>query len=163
MLSKGIVIMLSTPVSGVAVTSGVTPLEKGKPVTQFLLGRAAADSIYVGMWSYHFIDDDDSYQSNHSLFGLTYKGVFAGTFANSNSETVWAIGCQRDMYKMRVEAISIDIGYRAGLMHGYDNLQLFNTGIFPLIQLYSDLTYKQFGVQLAWAGSAVTAGFIVRF
>lgn len=156
-------IILSTPVLVLADTSGEIPIGKEKTFTQFLLGQPAQNSIYAGMWSYHFIEDDDSYQTTHNLLGLTYKGIFAGTFENSKSENVWAIGCQRDMYNMTMDAISIDMGYRVGLMYGYDNLQLFNTGIFPLIQLYSDLTYKRLGIQLAWAGSAVTAGFIFCF
>ena len=158
-----VVIILSTPVLMLAGTSEEISTEKEKTATEFLLGQPAKDAIYAGMWSYHFIEDDDSYQSTHDLLGLTYKGIFAGTFENSKNERVWAIGFQRDMYSIKKDAISIDMGYRAGLMHGYDNLQIFDTGIFPLIQLYSDLTYKRLGIQLTWAGSAVTAGFIFRF
>ena len=158
-----VTIILSPPVSVLAGTSGEIAREKEKTFTQFILGQPAQDAIYAGMWSYHFIHDDDSYQTTHNLLGLTYKGIFAGTFKNSNAERVWAIGWQRDIYTMTMNAISIDMGYRAGLMHGYDNLQIFDTGIFPIVQLYSDVTYKRLGIQLTWAGSAITAGFMFRF
>lgn len=158
-----VAILLSTSVAVLAGTSGETTVEKEKTPTELLLGQPAQDAIYAGMWSYHFIHDDDSYQTTHNLLGVTYKGIFAGTFENSNAERVWAIGWQRDIYHITMDAISIDMGYRAGLMHGYGNLQIFNTGIFPIAQLYSDLTYKRLGIQLTWAGSAVTAGFMFRF
>lgn len=157
-----VAIILSTPVSVLAGTSEEVSRKKGKTFTQFLLGQPAQDSIYAGMWSEHFINDDDSYQETHSLLGVTYKGIFAGTFENSHSDRVWTIGWQRDIYTVTNDAISIDMGYRAGLMHGYDSMQIFDTGISPLVQLYSDLTYKRFGVQLSWAGSVVTVGFLFR-
>lgn len=156
-------IVFSTPVPVLACTSVEVSEEKGKSFTQFLHGQPAQNSIYAGMWSEHFINDDDEYQETHSLLGLTYKGVFAGTFENSHSDRVWAIGWQRDVYSIIRDEISIDIGYRAGLMHGYDSMQIFDTGIFPIVQLYTDLTYKRFGVQLSWAGSVVTAGLLFRF
>ncbi|MGA7279787.1 MAG: hypothetical protein WBW79_17765, partial [Desulfocapsaceae bacterium] len=30
---------------------------------EFVVGHPADDTIYLGMWSYHFIDNDDDYQT----------------------------------------------------------------------------------------------------
>ncbi len=129
----------------------------------FLYGQPAQDSIYLGMWSLHFIDDDDDYTNTHNLLGMVYKGIFLGTFLNSHDERAWALGIQRDVYKTKVDVLDVDIGYRFGMMHGYENLQLFDTEIFPLLQLYGDFSYKKLGIQFSWAGTVVTAGFFIRF
>lgn len=147
-------------VSGYSHT-GVEKEEHG--LIPFLVGKPAQDSIYLGMWSYHLVDDDEPYQSTHNLIGLTYKGFFLGTFENSRSDRAWAVGLQRDVYNTSVGVLSVDMGYRIGLMHGYEKMEIFDSGIFPLVQLYGDVRYKRAGLQLSWAGSAVTAGFFLRF
>lgn len=129
----------------------------------FLLGDPASDSIYLGMWSYHAVDDDESYSSTHNLIGITYKSVFAGTFENSHDNRAWAVGFQRDVYRTALSELSVDMGYRLGMMYGYEKLEIYDSGIFPLLQLYSDISYKKIGAQIAWAGSVVTAGLFLRF
>lgn len=59
--------------------------------------------------------------------------------------------------------VSMEIGYRLGILYGYDSMQLSDTGLFPLLQLYSDLHYKNVGVQFCWTGSVLTVGFLIRF
>ncbi len=137
--------------------------ESGHGVMERLWGKPATDSLYLGMWSYHFVDDDEEYQSTHDLIGFTYKGIFAGTFENSRNERTWGIGAQRDIYRTTWRALSMETGYRLGILYGYDKMELFNSGLFPLFQLYNDIRYKNFGIQLSWGGSALTAGFLIRF
>ena len=129
----------------------------------FVVGQPADDTIYLGMWSYHFIDNDDDYQTTHNLLAITYHGFFGGTFINSLDDRAWGAGVQRDVYGTELGIFSMEIGYRLGLLYGYDSMQMANTGLFPLLQVYSDLHYEHVGVQLAWAGSTVTAGFFFRF
>ena len=129
----------------------------------FVVGQPADDTIYLGMWSYHFIDNDDDYETAHKLLALTYRGYFAGTFINSLSDRTVGAGLQRDMYRTELGILSLEIGYRLGLMYGYDSMQVANTGLFPLLQVYSDFHFEHFGVQFAWAGSTVTAGLLFRF
>ena len=129
----------------------------------FVIGQSADDTIYLGMWSYHFIDNEDDYETTHNLLAFTYRGYFAGTFINSLSDRSWGAGVQRDMYRTELGMLSMEIGYRLGLLYGYDSMQIANTGLFPLLQVYSDFHYNHLGVQFAWAGSTVTAGFLIRF
>jgi hypothetical protein len=131
--------------------------------TDFVVGQTADDTIYLGMWSYHFIDNEDDYETTHNLVALTYRGIFLGTFENSLDDRTWGAGVQRDMYRTELGIFSMEIGYRLGLLYGYDSMQVADTGLFPLLQVYSDLHYEHVGVQLAWAGSTVTAGFFFRF
>ena len=137
--------------------------EKQQDFWDFLWGVPAENSINLGMWSYHFIDNDDSYRTTHNLIAITYKGIFAGTFENSKDDRTWTAGIQRDVYRTNLGVLSVDIGYRLGLMYGYETMEIADSGIFPLLQVYSDLRYKMVGVQFSWAGSVVTAGCILHF
>ncbi len=144
-----------------SVTEEPPAVEKG--VLGSIWGEAAMDTVYLGMWSYHFVDDNDEYQTTHHLVGLTYKGIYAGTFENSRDERTWSVGVQRDFYRTRFGSFNTEIGYRLGMMHGYDKMQLGDTGLFPLFQMYTDVRYKNIGMQFSWGGSALTAGFLIRF
>ncbi len=143
--------------------SSVNEKESRYGIGKILWGQPAMDSLYLGMWSYHFVDDDDEYQSTHNLIGFTYAGVFLGTFENSRNDRTWGIGIQRDVYRTTWGILSVEAGYRLGMMHGYDKMELYDSGLFPLFQLYSDVRYKNLGIQFSWGGSALTAGFLVRF
>ncbi|MGI9536945.1 MAG: hypothetical protein ACR2PB_07735 [Desulfocapsaceae bacterium] len=132
-------------------------------IYQLFKGEPAQNSIYLGMWSHHIIDNDDEYQTTHNLLGITYRGFFGGTFINSVDEQAWGAGVQRDLYSTKYEVISMELGYRLGVLYGYDSMQMANSGLFPLLQMYADLHYEHIGIQLSWAGSAITAGFFLRF
>lgn len=132
-------------------------------VFTFIKGQPAGDTLYLGMWSWHFINDDDDYRSQHHLFGLCWQGIFLGTFLNSHNDRSWAGGWQRDIHTQRHGDLSLQIGHRIGLVHGYDELSLGGSKLFPLVQVYSDISYQNFGVQLSWAGSVFLAGFFFRF
>ena len=132
-------------------------------VYDFVVGQPAQNSIYLGMWSHHFIDADDGYTNTHNLIGMAYSGFYFGTFLNSYEDRAWAVGLQRDVYSTTLGVFSVKVGYRLGLMYGYEDLQFSDTGLFPLFQLYADMCYKRLGVQASWAGSVFTAGFFIRF
>ncbi len=97
------------------------------------------------------------------LMAMIYRGYIGGTFINSLDDLTWGAGVQLDVCRTALGIFSMEIGYRLGLLYGYESMQMANTGLFPLLQLYSDLHYEHVGVQFAWAGSTVTAGFFFRF
>lgn len=94
---------------------------------------------------------------------MTYNGFYGGTFENSADDRAWGVGIQRDVYRTNIDFVSLAIGYRLGILYGYENMQLFDTGLLPLFQMYGDLYYKNVGLQFSWAGSVFTAGFLIRF
>ncbi len=116
----------------------------------------------MGMWSRHFINNKDDYRTNHELVGACYNGYFFGTFKNSHSDRGGGAGFQRDVYRGQVRDAAWRFGYRAGIVYGYEELSLFDTKLFPFVQPYADLSYKQGGVELSWAGSTVLIGFFWR-
>ena len=146
-----------------AASADEDPASEEKGVFDTIWGEAAMDTAYLGMWSYHFVDDNDEYQTTHHLLGLTYKGIFAGTFENSRADRSWGLGFQRDFYRSSWGDFNTEIGYRLGMMYGYEKMQLWDSGLFPLFQMYTDVRYKNIGLQFAWGGSAVTVGFLIRY
>ncbi len=132
-------------------------------VLGLLWGEPGEDTIMLGMWSYHFVDNDDSYQTNNQLLAVSYKGYYAGTFINSHDNRTWSLGVERDIYRAGMDSLAVSVGYRAGIMYGYETMQIFETKLFPLFQVYTNLSYKWVGVQLTWAGSVVTSGFVFKF
>ena len=93
-----------------------------------------------------------------------YKGYYGGTFINTHGDRVWSGGWQRTLFQQKYGDMEVEAGYRAGIMYGYRRyLKLGNTRLFPLFQALLDVDYKNFGVQLSWAGVVLTAGFYYRF
>jgi len=129
----------------------------------FMLGESAKDSLYLGMWSFHVLSSNKGYRTNNDLVGFTYRGYYLGTFMNSHNDRSWSAGVQRDVYRNRLREISVDAGFRTGILYGYESYQIGSTRLFPLLQMYADASYKKLGVQFTWAAEALTAGFFYRF
>ncbi|MGC1952945.1 MAG: hypothetical protein WA970_10320 [Gammaproteobacteria bacterium] len=127
-----------------------------------ILGESGQDNFYLGMWSHHFLKDNDQYETTNNLIGISYGGYYFGTFVNSYDDRTWSGGVQRDVYGSRWRRLNLESGYRAGLLYGYDTITLGNTKLGPLFQVYADVSYRQFGLQFSWALEVVTAGFFVR-
>jgi hypothetical protein len=129
-----------------------------------LPGEPARNSLYLGMWSYHFDEtDDDDFRTDNHLIGGAYRGCYAGTFINSSNDRTISLGWQRDFFTREWSDARLDLGYRAGIMYGYDDYSLGSTKLFPLAHLYADVEYRNFGVQFSWVAQVVTVGFLIRF
>ena len=75
------VILFQLLTSDAADAQSTMPADNtNQPVSQTLFqqlaGRPAPDTIYLGLWSVHIIDDDEEYTNTHDLFGIVYKGFF---------------------------------------------------------------------------------------
>jgi hypothetical protein len=135
---------------------------RGRSWLDAIIGEPGQDNLYLGMWSYHFLKDNEEYQTENNLIGISYGGYFFGSFINSFDDRAWSAGVQRDFYRNRWDWLNLDAGYRAGLLYGYDRITLPGTKLGPLFQVYADVSYRRFGLQFSWALEVVTAGFFVR-
>ncbi|MET4692764.1 hypothetical protein V5J35_002855 [Endozoicomonas sp. NE40] len=137
--------------------------DKEKGWLKQLWGRPFRDQLLLGMWTLHLEPGEDQ-ESNNRLIGAVYKGFYGGTFINTHGDRVWSGGWQRTLFQQKYGEIEVEAGYRTGIMYGYKRyLKLGNTRLFPLFQALLDVDYKNFGVQLSWAGVVLTAGFYYRF
>jgi len=143
-------------------TSAVKP-EQTSDWWTAIVGESWGNKLYLGMWSEHFLDGNDDKRTRHDLVGINYHGYFLGTFLNSYDDRSWGLGLQRAMYKNRYHSLDFELGYRAGLMYGYEGTyEIGDTKLFPLFQLLADVGYGPVGVQFSWAAEAVTAGFFIK-
>jgi hypothetical protein len=163
-LLLGSAALAAPPLSGVAQAEDTN---SAAAKSSWLWGEPARNGLYLGMWSYHL--NEESRKDNreeHHLAGLSYNGYYAGTFLNSHNDRVWAAGIQRTVARQQYGELSLEAGYRLGLMHGYDERLSSLAGripLFPLLQLTLDAYIRNVGVQLSWAGSVLAAGFTYRF
>ncbi|PJE79959.1 hypothetical protein CI610_01052 [invertebrate metagenome] len=131
-----------------------------------LWGSPSKDHLYLGMWTFHFesLERSDNYTANNELFGVSYKGIYGGSFRNSHGDRTYTLGLQRTFSDSQYKNLDIELGYRVGMMYGYkQSLRLFDTPFFPLVQIITDISYKNVGMEFSWAGIIITAGFFYKF
>jgi hypothetical protein len=106
------------------------------------------------MWSTHFRDLGGGVTGN-SLLGVAFRGYYAATFINSFGDRAVAAGIQRTFTAPRDGAFTKALGYRAGLVTGYDE-RFFGIGdkvpALPFAQLVGSVDYRNLGVELGYAG-----------
>jgi hypothetical protein len=119
--------------------------------------------VFTGMWSTHLRDAKDGLQKN-SLIGLAYHGYYAATFINSFGDRALTAGLQRSFSDAGLGPLCKSLGYRAGLITGYDQ-RFFGIGdklpVIPFVQLTGHVDYRNAGLEIAYAG--VVASLIVSF
>ncbi|MBI4421016.1 MAG: hypothetical protein HY560_09340 [Gemmatimonadetes bacterium] len=121
--------------------------------------------IYVGMWSTH-IRDIGRGLSNNWLVGLGWRGFYGGSFVNSFGNRSFTAGIQRSVARGADGAVVPSIGYRLGVLSGYDERFMSiasKTPVLPLAQVVGGLESGRTGVELGYAGLVATLGPSFRF
>ncbi len=134
-----------------------------------LAGKPVDKQLYAGMWTYHTsAASRDKDNATNDTLSYTRKGYFAGVFKNSYYNWSFAAGWQRDVYDkpFASDTQQFKVGYRAGLMTGYDDRLCSYCGdapILPFIIPYIDWQYHNFGLESQYAVILVTIGFYYHF
>lgn len=131
-------------------------------------GEPVPATLYLGMVTVHFNPDslsDDNW--NNQLVGVVYDGYFAGTLLNSFHDRAYVAGIQRYFYRQKIsENVTQNVGYRLGLISGYDERMLSfaaNTPLLPFPQLIYELSWKHVGIEFGLLPMAATAGLFYQF
>jgi hypothetical protein len=127
----------------------------GRDIWRAVWGKKARDAILFGMWSLHldgtgeyFGDGRNNDQGN--LIGMQYYGITAGTLINSFDDRTWFIGAAREVYSRSfTENSRLDIGYRLGLLYGYDDKLINVGGITAYAAGVFGFSWKRIGVDIA--------------
>jgi hypothetical protein len=119
--------------------------------------------VFFGMWSTHLDDIGEGLSSNY-LIGLAWRGYFGVTFINSFGDRSFAVGLQRSFSPGRDRPVTAALGYRAGLITGYDE-RFFGIGdklpALPFAQLMGTLNFGRFGIELNYSG--IVAAFVLNW
>ena len=109
--------------------------------------------IYLGMWTSHLLDPARGLDAN-SLVGVAVRGYYGATFVNSYGDRAFALGLQRTLVASP-KGMRPALGYRAGLVTGYDERFLGVAAKVPAIpfgQLVGSVDIRSAGIELAYAG-----------
>ena len=111
------------------------------------------------MWTFHpFGDDPYSRDSNNGL-GLQYRGVFGFTCVNSFERRTYVLGMERVWFEAHHGKLGVMLGYRAGLIHGFDT-KLFRiageTPVLPFAGTVALLRLGPVGGEVSWVYRAVS-------
>jgi len=125
-------------------------------ILRVLWGLPARDALLLGMWSLHSDGSGDllgsgkNNEENH-LLGLQLGGLTAGTFINSHHRRSFFGGLAREVYSRNFsEDWRFDLGYKAGLMTGYDPELPNLEGVTAFIAAFAGISWKRLGFDLGF-------------
>src|ERR1044071_10057180 len=99
-----------------------------------LAGESAGSALYSGWWTLHLRNTRKGIRNNH-FWGATVRGFNAGTFVTSYGDRAWEATVERTWLSGRAGATSARLGYRAGLLYGYDAELLPIAGRVPVLPM----------------------------
>jgi hypothetical protein len=117
-------------------------------------GRKARDALLLGMWSLHLNGSGRStgHGNNNEvnqLLGVQYYGLTAGTFVNSQDRRSFFGGVAREVWSNECTPdVRFDIGYKAGLMTGYQEKFPDLQGVVPFLAAFFGVSFKRMGVDV---------------
>jgi hypothetical protein len=117
-------------------------------------GVTAGASLYLGMWTSHFRHFREGLVNNW-LVGFGWKGYYAGTFINSYGHRAFTAGIERIVTRGAGGSVIPMLGYRLGLVSGYDQRFLSIAGktpVLPMAQLTGAVEMGPTGIGVAWSG-----------
>lgn len=148
------------PGSGAVVAQEARGGEAPGPASPAMATRA-----YVEMWTFHVRDPHQGFEPNF-LRALGYRGFFGGTFLNSYDERSYGLGLQRSLVSGQAGPLMVGVGYRAGLVSGYDRkfMELAEElPALPFVQLLGQVDCRGLGLEVGYSGLALSATVSVRF
>jgi hypothetical protein len=100
--------------------------------------RSPRRRVIPGLWGMHFFDQQPLRPFWTRGAGFQASGWFGGAFMNSYDDLSLIAGIEREWGAWRAGAFAMGVGYRAGLLSGYDR-ELFaladKTPVLPFVGL----------------------------
>jgi hypothetical protein len=156
-------------VASLVFLSGVTALEgqgsgpapgSSTPSWWNLWSRASRqDRVFLGMWTFHPFRDDPYPRESNNGFGAQYRSFFGFTCVNSFERRTYALGVERVWAETRSGPLGIMLGFRAGLIHGYDTRLFRIAGETPLLPFAGTVLLLRAGPvggEVSWVYQAVS-------
>ena len=121
--------------------------------------------VYFGMWTTHLRSDVVALHNNW-VIGGTYRGVFGATFRNSFGRRAFTAGIQRTIVRTEPRPFGASLGYRVGLVSGYDGRFMRiarDTPVLPFIQPFVTVDVQHIGVEVSYTFVVLSVAASYRF
>ena len=114
------------------------------------------------MWTLHIHQVNEGL-SNDGLVGVMYRGGYAATFITTHGPRGYFLGLERKWVSGERGPLAGMLGFRAGLLYGYDERLGWIAGKVPIIPLLQPVVYGRLGPVTAdltytWVVVSLTAG-----
>ncbi len=119
---------------------------EGRGWLRSILGRSPdRDRVIFGLWVMHpFEPQFPEIDGTRGLGGL-YGHWFGTTFVNSYDERTFALGIERDWLRFGVAETAVGVGYRVGLIAGYDERLVEIAGHTPVLPFAGVVVWGRVG------------------
>jgi hypothetical protein len=120
--------------------------------------------IFLGMWTTHLKHRTITLDNNW-LVGVAWRGFFGGTFVNSFGRRAYSAGIQRTPLVRSRGAITSALGFRLGLVSGYDGRFMRiarDSPVLPLISAYGNVDVGRVGVEVSYTIVVVSVAMSYR-
>ena len=121
--------------------------------------------IYFGMWTIHLRDDVVALKNNWAV-GVTSHGFFGATFLNSYGRRAYTAGLQRTIISTEPGSLGASLGFRLGLVSGYDGRFMRiarDTPVLPLVQPFATIDIGHVGVEVSYTFVIISVATAIRF
>lgn len=106
--------------------------------------ESTTDRLVFGVWSLHVHHLEDGW-SNDSAVGLAHRSLFAATFATTHGGRAWIAGIERQWASAQSEPIQAMLGFRIGLVYGYDGELGWLADATPILPTAQPVVYVGLG------------------
>lgn len=122
--------------------------------------------VIAGMWALHPFEPQFPEMDRTRGFGAQISHWFIATFMNSYDERAFVVGIERNWLRRRIARVDFGVGYRAGIVTGYDE-RLFelarHTPVLPFGGLLVWTEVGPLGIDLLYVYRAITLESSLRF
>ena len=163
----------SSALLGLLLVPAMAGAQETSPVTHETVETVAASDVrpshptrlYFGMWTMHLRRDVWALDNNWAI-GLAWHGFFGATFMNSFGRRAFTGGLQRTIVSTRPAPIGASIGYRLGVVTGYDGRFMplaRKTPVLPLVQPFVSIDVTHVSVEVSYTFVVVSVAASYKF
>ena len=159
----GCAVLLLAPSRATAQETAPPPVTT--PIESSPEGRPRHETrLYVGMWTTHLKHRVVTLDNNW-LVGFAHRGFFGGTFVNSFGRRAYSAGIQRTALSRNRGPLTSSLGYRLGLVSGYDGRFMRiarDSPVLPLISAYGNVDVGRVGIEVSYTIVVVSVAMSYR-
>jgi hypothetical protein len=152
--------------AGPVGTAGVEEIDRAAGPAAIFGRRPERRRLIAGMWAMHPFEPQFPELDRTRGMGAQISSWFFATFVNSYDERAFVAGVERYWLNERISVLDFGIGYRVGIVTGYDE-RLFelarHTPLLPFGGLLLWTEVGPIGIDLFYVYRAITFEGSLRF